>query len=273
LWSRLISTGFLRFVSNIVMRVCLITAVSAFSLWAAPPSGRSAEVKMAPASGSVRRSAVRVDPRSGRLVRTVMVEPRSVEAQPIEAAVVQPREIRPLEVSLTPTAVTSSPKQDVRALIADAARKHDVDPMLVESMVQVESNYDPRAVSHKGAMGLMQLIPATARRFGVVNPFDAQQNIEGGVRYLKYLQQLYRDDRLALAAYNAGEGAVAKYGAIPPYAETQNYVYEVGRRYGQARRAQRSLQATELTTGPAAVPVPKIETFTDEQGRIHYRMP
>ncbi|MCX6599818.1 MAG: lytic transglycosylase domain-containing protein [Acidobacteria bacterium] len=253
----------------------MITAVSACSLWAAPPASRTVDSHPAAASGSVRRSAVRVDPRSGRLVRSVVVESRSLEAQPVEAQEIQPREIRPREVSLTPAAAPAgSPKQNVRELIADAARKHDVDPMLVESMVQVESNYDTRAVSNKGAMGLMQLIPATARRFGVVNPFDAQQNIEGGVRYLKYLQQLYRDDRLALAAYNAGEGAVARYGAIPPYAETQNYVYEVGRRYGQARRAQRSLQATVPDgTVPAAAPARQIETFTDEQGRIHYRMP
>ncbi len=247
------------------MRLCLITAASAFSLWAAPPATRTLP---APAATPLSRSAVKVDLRSGRLVRSVVVEPRAVEAQLVEAPAVQPKEIRPVDVTLASTGATRNPKPDVRALIADAARKHDVDPMLVESMVQVESNYDARAVSNKGAMGLMQLIPATAKRFGVVNPFDAQQNIEGGVRYLKYLQQLYRDDRLALAAYNAGEGAVARYGSIPPYTETQHYVYEVGRRYGQARRAQRSVQAA----APAAPAPRQIESFTDEQGRIHYRM-
>ena len=271
MWSRLNSTGILRFVSNRMTRICLITAVYAGSLCAAPPATRPADAS----SGAVRRSAVRVDPRSGRLVRSVVVEARTIEAQPVAAREVQPLEVSTPEVPArqlapaSPTVAASNPRQNVKALIAEAARKHDVDPMLVESMVQVESNYDARAISHKGAMGLMQLIPATARRFGVVNPFDAQQNIEGGVRYLKYLQQLYRDDRLALAAYNAGEGAVARFGTIPPYAETQNYVYEVGRRYGQVRRAQRTAQATV----PAPPPVRQIETFTDEQGRIHYRMP
>ena len=271
MWSRLNSTAFRDTVSNIIMRLCLITAASAFSLWAGPPAARtlSAPATSAPVAATpLSRSAVKVDARSGRLVRSVVVEPRTLDAQPVEATAVQPKEIRPVEMSPAGTSAARNPKQDVRALIADAARKHDVDPMLVESMAQVESNYDARAVSHKGAMGLMQLIPATAKRFGVVNPFDAQQNIEGGVRYLKYLQQLYRDDRLALAAYNAGEGAVARYGSIPPYAETQNYVYEVGRRYGQARRAQRSVQAA----APAAPAPRQIESFTDEQGRIHYRM-
>lgn len=206
------------------------------------------------------RSSVSPDSRSGRLVRTVTVVPRTVEAR-----VVEPRTVPPSPPAAAPKSATS--REAVRSMIADAAKRHAVDPLLVESMVQVESAYDPKAVSHKGALGLMQLIPATAKRFGVANPFDAQQNIEGGVRYLKYLRELYNnDDRLALAAYNAGEGAVNKYGWIPPYRETERYVYEVGRRYGNARRAQVPAKAQ-------AAAQPRIESFTDAEGRIHFRMP
>jgi len=105
----------------------------------------------------------------------------------------------------------------VEELIHRAANTHGVDPLLVDSVIRVESNYDPYAVSRKGAEGLMQLIPSTQRRFGVLNAFHAGQNIDGGVRYLKYLIDLYKQDfRLALAAYNAGEAAVARYGGVPP---------------------------------------------------------
>ena len=108
------------------------------------------------------------------------------------------------------------------------ARQNQLSPQLVHSVIQVESNYDPNAVSPKGAQGLMQLIPATARRFGVSDAFDPADNIQGGARYLKYLLELYKgDEALALAAYNAGEGAVSRYGGVPPFPETQNYVAKV----------------------------------------------
>ena len=123
-------------------------------------------------------------------------------------------------------------------LVEAAAKQYDVDPLLVHSVIQVESNYNPYAVSPKGAQGLMQLMPATARRFGVRNSFDVKENIEGGVRYLKYLGLAVPErPRLTIAAYNAGEGAVWKYGnKVPPYRETEQYVQRVGRKYGKARR-------------------------------------
>ena len=126
---------------------------------------------------------------------------------------------------------------DVHGLVAEAAKNFDVNPLLVDSVIQVESNYNPFAVSPKGAQGLMQLMPGTAQRFGVTDSFDPKQNIEAGVRYLKFLQDTFQDDRLAIAAYNAGEKAVAKYKDVPPYPETVSYVAKVGKKYGQAKRA------------------------------------
>jgi soluble lytic murein transglycosylase-like protein len=118
------------------------------------------------------------------------------------------------------------------------ARRHGVDPLLVRAVIRVESNFDPRAVSPKGAAGLMQLMPETAMRYGVENRFDPTQNVDGGVRYLRDLMAMFDGNlSLALAAYNAGEGAVLKYGRrIPPYPETQQYVVWVRSFYDQFRR-------------------------------------
>ncbi len=111
-------------------------------------------------------------------------------------------------------------------LIDRSASRHGVDPQLVRAVIQVESAYQARARSRKGAMGLMQLMPDTARRFSVKNPYDPGANIEGGIKYLKTLLDRF-EEGLALAAYNAGEAAVERFGGIPPYAETRNYVQAV----------------------------------------------
>ncbi len=127
-----------------------------------------------------------------------------------------------------PRRASRSKPSQFDALIERTASAHGVDTALVKAMVQVESAFDPYAVSHKGAYGLMQLMPETARRYGVVDPADPVQNVRGGVRYLRHLMRLFGDDtRLALAAYNAGENAVKRYGGIPPYDETRNYVRKV----------------------------------------------
>lgn len=112
-------------------------------------------------------------------------------------------------------------------LFNEIARTYNLDPKLLHAIAKVESNYNPRAVSPKGALGVMQLIPSTARLVGVSDPFDPRENIHGGARYLKYLLDKFGDLTLALAAYNAGPKAVEAYGGIPPYAETQRYVRSV----------------------------------------------
>ena len=188
-------------------------------------------------------SVVRVDSKTGRLVR-----------------VIQGQQGRARN--------TAVPSASVDALVRTSAQSHDVDPLLVQSVIQTESAFQPLAVSPKGAEGLMQLMPATARRFGVSDVFDPQENIEGGVKYLKYLRDLFQDDRLAIAAYNAGEGAVAKYKGVPPYRETAAYVDKVSRRYDLAKKAAGK-------SGGAPRPAPEEDTygqlasFYDAQGRLH----
>ena len=191
-------------------------------------------------------SVVHVDSRTGRLVRSVVVKQ-------------------------APGARFSADPQ-VRAMVEETAKNFDVSPLLVDSVIQVESDYNPYAVSPKGAQGLMQLMPATARRFGVKNTFDPQQNIEGGVRYLKFLQETFQDDRLAVAAYNAGEKAVSKYGNVPPYRETVDYVAKVGRKYTQAKHAATKSDAPAKAaekSQPAPEETTHVAGYVDQEGRLH----
>jgi soluble lytic murein transglycosylase-like protein len=174
---------------------------------------------------------------------------------------------KPVLTKITPPLEKSN--ADLNAMVDKAARAHDVDPLLIHSMIKVESNYNVHAVSNKGAEGLMQLTPSTARMLGVSNSFDPQQNIEAGVKYLKYLKDLYKDDRLA----------VDKYKWIPPYAETENYVYQVGKRYGEARRAADASKPVEAPVGgmktvevkPVEIKPAAVEQFIDENGRLHLK--
>jgi hypothetical protein len=118
-------------------------------------------------------------------------------------------------------------------VITQEARSNAIDPKLVKTVVLIESAFDPRAVSRKGARGLMQLMPETAERYGVRDSFDPAQNVHAGARHLAYLLGLYRGDTsLALAAYNAGEAAVSRYGGVPPYSETCRYVHKGLAAYG-----------------------------------------
>ena len=128
-----------------------------------------------------------------------------------------------LEVRISPW----DPEPGVRALIGEISAVVGVDTKLVEALVEAESKFDPYAVSRRGAMGLMQLMPATAKHYQVKDVFDPRQNLEGGMRYLKFLLERYDDTALALAAYNAGEDVVDRYRGIPPYRETRGYVARI----------------------------------------------
>jgi hypothetical protein len=155
---------------------------------------------------------------------------------------------------------TGNPKFD--ALISQSAARHGVDPNLIIAVMRQESGFKTRALSYKGASGLMQLMPATARRFGVTNIFDPAQNIEGGTRYLRFLLDTFNGDvKLVLAGYNAGENAVVNSGyRIPRYRETQNYVRSITARYDASKNR---VAAPARATKPVA---PSIETFSN--GRL-----
>jgi soluble lytic murein transglycosylase-like protein len=212
---------------------------------------------LTPPADMAKVSVVRVDRRTGKLVRTV------------SGGASQP-------------AASAPPPAHIQELVEKSAKAHNVDPLLVQSVIQVESNYNHFAVSPKGAEGLMQLMPGTARMLGVSNSFDPAENIEAGVKYLRYLQNVYQDDRLALAAYNAGPKAVDRYKGAPPYAETQDYVNQVGQRYRTAKQKEAdriesekaAAQAAAITTevqGPAEEKHPKLEQSIDQNGRLVLR--
>jgi soluble lytic murein transglycosylase-like protein len=164
------------------------------------------------------------------------------------------------------SAVSGGIPANIKQLVEQTANRYQVDPDLVHAIIRVESGYDPKAVSSKGAMGLMQLVPATAQRFGVVNPFDPKQNLEGGVTYLKYLLDLFQGDlNLSLAAYNAGEHSVQRSGGIPAFPETQDYVRKVTGIYQSGGAA-----APAKTTTPKEPPKAPINRYVDAYGVVHY---
>jgi len=146
-------------------------------------------------------------------------------------------------------------------IVQEAAERHQLDPALVKAVISTESSWNSRAISQKGAMGLMQLIPSTAQRFGVGNPFDPEQNVEGGATYLKSLLDRYNGNlSKSLAAYNAGERAVDLSGGIPAFLETQNYVRKVTRAYFQPG----SGRSSNLWTPPR----PEVRREVDANGRV-----
>jgi soluble lytic murein transglycosylase-like protein len=211
---------------------------------------------LTPAADAGKVSVVRVDRRTGKLIRTV-----SGGAE------------RPNLATIAP------PPAQIQQLVEKSAKAHNVDPLLVQSVIQVESNYNHYAVSPKGAEGLMQLMPGTARMLGVSNSFDPAENIEAGVKYLRYLQNVYQDDRLALAAYNAGPKAVDRYKGAPPYAETQDYVNQVGQRYRTAKEMEAGRAAAQAAAAAGATEIerpaeeqhPKLEQSIDQNGRLVLR--
>lgn len=195
---------------------------------------------------------IQADEESGRLVRrAVRKSPGSMQSR--EA--VGTREV----VQGGSRASAKAPDLDLNSLVRRAASQLDVEPELIHAVIRQESGYDPYAVSHKGAKGLMQLMPATAKRFGVKDVFDPAENVQGGVKYLRQLLDRYDGDRrLALAAYNAGEGAVDRFGGIPPYRETQDYVDRIV----GASEADMTADLAELQTGESVV----LRVTATEQG-------
>jgi soluble lytic murein transglycosylase-like protein len=200
-------------------------------LWAASPE-----------TGSHLTSVVNSDVRSGKLVRSVVVSPRAIA----------PRVMNPAAAAIEQA--PSAAPQGINDLVDTIAAEHDLPPQLIHAVIKVESNYNATAISPKGALGLMQLIPSTARRFGVAHVFDPVENIQGGARYLKYLLELYDNNTpLALAAYNAGEAAVARYNGIPPFPETQNYVIQVKNHLEKLLAEALAKQAAAQPAQPATV--------------------
>jgi soluble lytic murein transglycosylase-like protein len=138
------------------------------------------------------------------------------------------------QVETIPEDIPLSGDCDLDWIIYHAGEKAGVDPRFIHAVIKQESRYNPKAVSHVGAQGLMQMMPATAKRFGLKDPFDPAANVEAGTKYLKFLLKRFNGDvSLALAGYNAGEGSVDKYKGVPPYGETQNYVKKISATYGK----------------------------------------
>lgn len=193
------------------------------------------------------KTVVRADVTTGRLVRTVVAPsvPRIASAE-------------------------------LNEMVDRIASQQGVEAPLVHSVILAESNYNTGAVSPKGAQGIMQLIPATARRFGVSNTFDAADNIQGGVRYLRFLLDYYHGDYTkSIAAYNAGEAAVDKYNGVPPYAETVGYVRTVAKHL-TAERGNRSnaVIGTSVPAPPDSVESDHhIQSQIGADGLVYYKTP
>ncbi len=198
-----------------VLAVCLAAADAASAELVFFTTGRTLSVKGHRETGE---SIVLVLRGGGEVVC-----PRALVAQ------ITPDEVPiPDDVAAVSALAASLPvPAEYAKLIDEMAARHGVDATLVRALIQVESAYRAEARSRKGAMGLMQLMPETARRFSVQDPYDPAANIEGGIKYLKFLLDRFDQSSLALAAYNAGEAAVEKFRGIPPYAETRNYVQAV----------------------------------------------
>jgi len=153
---------------------------------------------------------------------------------PVMAPAMAPVVDAATQVEMIPADIPLSGDCDLDWIIFRAGEKEGVDPRFIHAVINQESKYNPKAVSYVGAQGLMQMMPATAKRFGLKDPFDATANVAAGTKYLAWLLKRFDGDvSLTLAGYNAGEGAVDKFKGVPPYGETQNYVKKIVSNYGK----------------------------------------
>lgn len=193
---------------------------------------------------------------------------RAAAAEVTQFLATQPQGVTPAATRKDPNYAGISRGRAVTAeqidkAIDDAAARNGVDPNLVRAIIKVESNFNPKAVSRKGAMGLMQLMPSTARSLNVDDPFDPQQNIDGGVRHFRSLMDTFNGDlELSLAAYNAGATAVQKSGGVPRYTETQDYVRRITDIYGSTTSSTRYVGGTR---SPGARP---LKVTRDSHGQL-----
>ena len=216
---------------------------------------------------------VRADPRTGKLVRSVIVTSKPVASLAVVAGAAALRAASALAAVPAPS-VASFPLASFDDAVERIAAQEAIPALLIHSVIKVESNYNPFAVSPKGALGLMQLMPETARRFGVADVFNPIDNMRGGAKYLHYLLDLYNGDyTLAIAAYNAGEAAVEKYGSVPPFPETRNYVVQVRRSIELSRQARKA-PAAAPQPAPPAEPAPDsprhIQEIVGADGIVRY---
>ena len=231
-----------------------LIALSAWSVFAQTPSGY--QVDNFDFANAVQIQTPKVEPAKKLVPGTKrLTSSRNYTHTPAPGALVHLTS-QPINPSLGGFTTGNSEVDD---FIVESGKRNSVDPLLLYSIMHQESSFKARALSHKGARGLMQLMPFTASRFGVKNIWDPKQNIEGGARYMRFLLDLFAGDvRLALAGYNAGEGAVMKYGyQVPPYNETQEYVRRIGRRYSLIRDPEAAAKANLLSNGQIAQKDPK----------------
>lgn len=187
--------------------------------WKPVPPASKSSMRAARSAAAEVRSIMAQKEASGE----IPPQSRNYKTLPTRAGIIAKQQVEPTLGS-----------QAVESAIQDAAQRHNVDPNLVRAVIQVESNFNPHAVSNKGALGLMQLMPKTAKSLKVSNAFDPQQNVDAGVRHLKTLLNNYNGDiELSLAAYNAGETAVQHHKGVPPYAETRDYVKKITALYAK----------------------------------------
>jgi len=257
-----------------LIRLCFNLAwaagLASVALWAAEPEDMESVVTQRITT------VIRPDLRTGRLVRSVIVTSKPAVERRVAEAPAAPRAFLPLVVA---TGTKAPPATAIDEAVEQIAAQVSLPPQLIHSVIKVESNYNPLAVSPKGAEGLMQLIPSTARRFGVSNVFNPAQNIQGGSKYLKYLLDLFGGNyALALAAYNAGEAAVTTYGGVPPFPETQNYLILVARQLQEAQKVEAAKQKDvtagqtrpQAETKPAPAGPSHIQEVVEADGSVRY---